>query len=284
MDKVAEKLIEIGMAPEAVHAYIQLLVRGPLKASELAQAAGVTRQRVYRLAAEMSQDGLVAVAPGRPRRFVAAAPQALVGQLRSRLELQARLLETTERDLVAALARMRAVPGAPPGDTDVLVVQGRWSIIAEAQRMYRAARASIDKVFTHAGGLPLLAGTGSLEILAARARAGVQVRLVLHESEFEAASQPGAIPPGIQVRYAAGPPGMVMSLVDRAEALQVMSADPLRRGPKQPPVALWTAALDYAELQATLFERLWESLPRRRTGAAAPEPSGAIAPRTHQLL
>ncbi|MHB8634540.1 MAG: TrmB family transcriptional regulator [Thermoplasmatota archaeon] len=250
LQEMQNQLTALGLRPEEATAYLHLLARGPTRATDLAGVLGMSRQRVYRLTDQLARHGFIAMATGRPRRFAAASPETLLAQLRSRVDLQARLLQQLEPNLVTRLVALQSPP-AEAANAQVRIIRGRWDIIAQSHRMYEAAKRSVDTIFTHAAGMPVLEATGGLVILGQRALAGVEVRMVVR------GALPVALPPLVQARATSGPEGMISLVTDGAESLIVLMSEPGRPGTGEVPLALWTDAPDFATLQRALFEALW---------------------------
>jgi len=101
-DRDVRRLVELGLTGYEASAYIALTRRGEATASEVARIAKLPRQRIYDVLEGLVSQGLATVKPGRPARYVAAAPEeALWRKLeRRRAELdslEGGIAETIER-------------------------------------------------------------------------------------------------------------------------------------------------------------------------------------------
>jgi sugar-specific transcriptional regulator TrmB len=104
------QLERFGFTPTEAKVYIALLRASPATGYAVAQRAGVARANTYDALDSLAARGAVSRLPGRPARYAAAEPDALVGRLRREM---ARDLESLVRELGSLEPRERAP--APPG-------------------------------------------------------------------------------------------------------------------------------------------------------------------------
>ena len=105
-----ERLIAVGLSKYEACAYLALLGYDDSTAVEVADRAGVPRQRVYDVLISLRDKGLILIRDGRPARHTARAPSlALPAMYESRLRAQqqendriARLIQQLVPDLELA--------------------------------------------------------------------------------------------------------------------------------------------------------------------------------------
>src|SRR6266540_4089773 len=101
-DELVADLVQLGLTRNEARLYLAADGRPPLRASELAELAGVTRTKAYGALHQLVEKGMLRRQPGRVARFEAADPRLVARQLRQRgVEDQAMLVADT---------------GAPVGD------------------------------------------------------------------------------------------------------------------------------------------------------------------------
>jgi len=105
-----ERLIAVGLSKYEACAYLALLGHADSTAVEVADRAGVPRQRVYDVLISLRDKGLILMRDGRPARYTARPPSlALPAMYESRLRVQqqendriARLIQQLMPDLELA--------------------------------------------------------------------------------------------------------------------------------------------------------------------------------------
>ena len=104
-----ERLIAIGLSKYEACAYLALLGHDDSTAVEVADRAGVPRQRVYDVLISLRDKGLILIRDGRPARHTARPPSlALPAMYESRLRAQQQ-----ENDRIARLVQ-QLVPDLEP--------------------------------------------------------------------------------------------------------------------------------------------------------------------------
>jgi sugar-specific transcriptional regulator TrmB len=98
-----QPLIDLGLTGYEASAYVALTRRGQATGTEVAQIAGLPRQRIYDVLGGLVARGLATVTPGRPARYTAIAPDDALGQL---LGEQRDRLGRLEHDVVETVARL----------------------------------------------------------------------------------------------------------------------------------------------------------------------------------
>ena len=100
MDVIKRYLKELGLTQYETDAYLVLLEKGMLTATECSAASRVPRPRCYDVLRSLMEKGLVRIEPGRPTRYVAISPQiGLVNLFKNYREHVERDIEMKSRNI-----------------------------------------------------------------------------------------------------------------------------------------------------------------------------------------
>src|SRR5574341_73511 len=126
-----ERLTMIGLSKYEACTYVALLGHDDSTAVEVADRAGVPRQRIYDVLTSLRDKGLITIRDGRPARHSARPPSvALPAMLEARLRAQAQ-----DNERIAALIRQLVPDLEDAGDGN-----GKSNLLA------RVLRASEDSI------------------------------------------------------------------------------------------------------------------------------------------
>jgi sugar-specific transcriptional regulator TrmB len=257
-DEVVRALGRFGLTPREAAIYLALLRRGRATARELAKDAGVDRVLGYRTLDVLRGRGFVETTAERPRRFVAADPNALFERV-----LRERRTET-ERD--ATLARELAGYLAPLAAPD-LTGAPRYQILSGASRVHDYLREMVGRgkqeirtmltyrSFRESAELGLPGRVG--EFLA---RGGRFQLIVEGDPRLPATLRPYRRAfrryPSAEIRTLLPQPTRV-TLVDDREAMLFLVPESRHRTTDQ--VAVWTDNPAFVAGQAQYFDSVWGS-------------------------
>lgn len=244
-------LRELGMTQYERSAIIALAGAGALTATELVRASRVPQGRIYSVVQRLSEEGIVQVAPGRPKRYIIPDVRKALAE---HLEKRRASLEG-QRQQVAALSIPLRSAQPPP---TVRALTGREAHLRAIAELYDSAQRSVVQVS------PLF--VGSAQTRQARARAagrGVRVRVIIRGvTRQNRAAMAQAVAAGVRVRQLESDDMPSMLLADDRFLLGLQD---YRRGEERLTVLASNAAL-HAVLQET-FERLWrQARPVRKKG------------------
>ena len=102
-----QPLVKLGLSHDDVACYIELVHRGSLRASELAQAVNIFPNAVYRIIDRLKQKGFVVVLDTHPVTFQAIPPQVAINAF---VQRQAQALEEVKTLSIQAFARKTSSP------------------------------------------------------------------------------------------------------------------------------------------------------------------------------
>lgn len=251
---ILELLAEHGVPEKAARVYLAACRAGPQTASELARISAVNRVEAYRFIKQLTDEGLLRSTAGRPQRFSALSPDALIDRWIHRASDK---LHQLERDRVKILSdweerRTEFDDGDP---RKFAVLEGR-----ETVRRFLAKRigAAEHQILLSASGLSLpgLIDSGLDRALRKAGGRGVKVRVVteVHPTNLVEAKHLSAF---TELRHSNGPVMNRAVVIDRLGALvYVSSEDGLGRSGEEQ-VALWSSAPMFVRLARGYHRRLW---------------------------
>ncbi|GEM_PF-868731 len=110
MDVIRRYLKELGLTQYETDAYMVLLEKGLLTATECSAASGVPRPRCYDVLRSLMEKGLVRMEPGRPVKYIAIPPDVgLLNLFKNYKDNVERDLESKERSLKFLLDQLSQV-------------------------------------------------------------------------------------------------------------------------------------------------------------------------------
>src|ERR1700676_277220 len=98
-----QSLLDLGLTGYEASAYVALTRRGRATGAEVAQIAGLPRQRIYDVLGGLVSHGVATITPGRPARYTAVPPATALEQL---LDRQRARLVRLEREVADTVSRL----------------------------------------------------------------------------------------------------------------------------------------------------------------------------------
>ena len=251
---ILELLAEHGVPEKAARVYLAACRAGPQTASELARISAVNRVEAYRFIKQLTDEGLLRATTGRPQRFSALSPDALIDRWIHRASERLRHLERDREKILSDWEEQRTE--FEDGDPrKFAVLEGRETIRRFlAKRIGTAER----QILLSATGLSLpgLIDSGLDRALREAGRRGVKVRVVteVYPTNLVEAKHLSAF---TELRHSNGPVMTRAVVFDRLGALVYVSSEGGfgRSGDEQ--VALWSSAPMFVQLARGYHRRLW---------------------------
>lgn len=215
--RVADLLTQFGFTEYEANCLVAVLQRPGATATEIAEASPLPRSRVYDVADDLAERGLLAVKDGDPKQYRALPAAELVGTLRSRYE------ETID-DLGEAVEDVERAEATPDARASVWSFTGEraalsrsWDLIEDAtDELWMLVRAE-------------LLSEDCIDVLADAADRGVDLTLATNAEDFQrwlAEAVPGAtitgVPEGLDIPQ--GDSQLVRLLVRDADAVMTVTA------------------------------------------------------------
>jgi hypothetical protein len=253
-----ESLALLGLDPRRARLYVILVTRGPLRASELAEAARMQRTEAYRAMEELLQGGFARASLERPTRYVAVPPASVWDQALASHRARTALLESGRSACLAALADI--APPAPSGPIVLShrILSGRETIYETVEAMITGARRDHCMVSSALVPEQVTLSNRPFRATMLRARDGLPMRLVFPDSPgLGTLVAPFIGLPNVEIRTFSFPAPLRLSIVDRREVVQWLASDASPRLDAKGDVAMMTNAPEFLATQTALFEALW---------------------------
>ena len=174
----AKKILhQIGLTEYETRAYLILLERGVMTASEVSEHGGVPYSKVYETLNSLERKGWVEVERGRPSRYFPKAPSESLEAARLRLEDMVGSWKRVILGELQPLYEKRELMEKP----DIWILRGEFSILAKLKEMLDVAKNELMiAVPAFAKGFV----DASVSVLGRVRSSGVRVQIMMTEGEY----------------------------------------------------------------------------------------------------
>jgi len=124
-------LRELGLTDYETRAYIALLERGVLTASQVSENAGVPYSKVYETLTSLERKGWIETEQGRPGRYYPKAPSEALATAKLQLEEKVKAWEKTITSELQPFYERREIREKP----DIWILRGEFSTVAKLKDM-----------------------------------------------------------------------------------------------------------------------------------------------------
>ena len=173
----AKKVLrEVGLREYETRAYLTLLERGVMTASEISEHGGVPYSKVYETLNSLERKGWTEVERGRPSRYFPKAPSESLEAAKLRLEDMVNSWKRVVMGELQPLYEKRELMEKP----DIWILRGEFSILAKLREMLDAAHKELMVA------VPVFAKgfvDASASILGQVRDSGVRVQIMMTEEE-----------------------------------------------------------------------------------------------------
>ncbi len=136
----AKKILhEIGLTDYETKAYLILLERGVMTASEVSEHAGIPYSKVYETLNSLERKGWVEAERGRPTRYFPKSPSEALEAARLRLEDKVNSWKNVVLNELQPLYEKRELMEKP----DIWILRGEFSIMAKLREMLDSVRSEL---------------------------------------------------------------------------------------------------------------------------------------------
>lgn len=260
LDKIQDRMVDLGIPVDLVNSYVQLLGAGPCKVAQLAKAMEVSRPEAYRRLERLSDEGFATATLGRPVRYAAASPQEVFDVLEERHVRRLAALKDARRDLEPPLRALARQVSPPNGSNRFRIIHGRTNAHDTLHRLLNEAKQEAWVVNTHEAAAELKHSAGLVATMRRRAEEGLGLRLAVrdngsvHDRLLALSRLPKA-----DVRILDMERLFRFTLVDQKHLVLFAYPDPSPMVRADGEVALLTEASGLIEAQSALFECLWST-------------------------
>ena len=124
-------LRELGLTDYETRAYLALLGRGALSASEVSENAQVPYSKIYEILASLEGKGWVESQRGRPTRYYPKAPSEALANMKLQLEDKVKKWEKSVLDELEPFYEHREIREKP----DIWILRGEFNTLAKLKEM-----------------------------------------------------------------------------------------------------------------------------------------------------
>jgi len=135
-EEARKVLREIGLTDYETRAYLVLLERGVMTASEVSEHGGVPYSKIYETLNSLERKGWIEAEQGRPSRYFPKSPSEALEEARLRLEDMVGGWRRTVLGELQPLYERRELREKP----DIWILRGEFSVLAKLQEMLSSAR------------------------------------------------------------------------------------------------------------------------------------------------
>ncbi len=238
MDPAVPLLERLGLTSYEAKTYVALVGLGPSTASDIAEAAGVPRTRIYTVLSDLEEGGWVDSREGRPKTFQAQRPAHRIGRVREQLVEE---IDTVVPALEAQYEEEATRFGGP-----IWLLDTPEALARRTLEMVKAAREELMLVAM----FPLPCDGQPLDqALEAALDRGVRVRVMASDPETAA----GFLRLGADVRVSWIPPRFLF-----IDGRQALLGFPLRHRDHGPDAqGVWIPAPEFVEHIAPVQDEVW---------------------------
>jgi len=259
MSEMARRLGILNLSEMEAQAYLDLLVHGTLKPSEVASDLRRDRAQVTRMLEDLARRGFVSATLEKPVRYTPVEVDSLFDVAEAERQAQRAALKEVRAEL-QEWARTRRLSGVSSAHI-LRIIHGRVAATTEAMRMIERATQRLLVVTTRPQALRFVRetkGENVREEVARKITAGLQVRVISTFTAEQARAQTEMERAGADFRHLETDSRISLMLVDGREALLWSVIDESERQDAAGDVAFYTTAPDLIRFYETVFGVLAE--------------------------
>lgn len=239
----AKKVLrELGLTQYETRAYLALLDKGALTASQVSEYAEVPYSKVYEVLASLERKGWVKAERGRPSKYYPKSPSEALEAAKLRLEEMARSWEQTILSELQPLYEKRGIREKP----DIWILRGEFSILAKLKETLDKAK---REVMIATPSLPKALENTFVSMLTRLQNAGVNVLFMISREAKNRNLKKIASVAEVRVRDQMFGGGVI---VDSREAMLFL-------GEEKPTLVIWSNHLGLVKFARDYFQYLWNS-------------------------
>ena len=235
-------LRELGLTDYETRAYLSLLERGVLTASQVSENAGVPYSKVYETLTSLERKGWIETGQGRPGRYYPKAPSEALATAKLQLEEKVRVWEKTISSELQPFYERREIREKP----DIWILRGEFSTIAKLREMLEKTK---SELMVAAPIFPKALADSVLPVLQRLQSSNVKILFMVSKQasawnlkELESVAE-------VRVRDQMFGGGVI---VDGREAILFL-------GEEKPTLVIWANHLGLVQFAKDYFQHLWNS-------------------------
>lgn len=243
--KAERVLRELGLTLYETRAYLALLDKGVLTASQISEQAEVPYSKIYEVLSSLEKKGWIKRERGRPSRCYPKSPSEALEAAKLRLEEMTKTWEKTILSELQPLYEKRGIREKP----DIWILRGEFSILAKLKELLDKAR---KEVMIAAPSLPKALEDLMVSTLMRLQRTGVNVLFMASKGMRKQNLKKIANFAELRMRDQMFGGGII---VDSKEAMLFL-------GEEKPTLVIWSNHLGLVKFARDYFQFLWTSSER----------------------
>ena len=256
-------LRRLGLPEYESRIYLVLVTTGPIKAGELSFFGQIPRPKIYGAINELERKGLVRVIPGKPEQYVAVSPGEVLMPLVNKLAREVTDATTIVEGLMLTFETNKYVKRDGPKEADGFwEIQGRPGVFNKLTQIIGDASKTVNYC-TSATGL-IRAYKAHSDMLEKVSKRGVGVHM-LSPVDAENAGVAREIAQVLDFKVLDKPFGQNFVTVDGRELVVIETYPEDFRTDQGADKGVWTTNRLMVELHDQLFDRLWNTIPGRKS-------------------
>ncbi len=247
-EKTRRTLLNLGLTDYEIKAYVSLLAKPGVQASEVSKGSDVPVSKIYEVLSNLERKGWVESEHIRPTRYFPKSPSTALQALRMRTEAELKANEDHLLSELMPIYEQKETQERP----DIWIIRGEYNILAKVRESINRCKKEILVVIPSA-----LNAVIDLVIpaLAEVKKAGVNVRMLMSGQVDEKALSTIASMADLRFREAMFGGGVI---VDAREVVLLLG----RGSESREALAIWSDHAGLSSFAKNYFEFLWsEALP-----------------------
>jgi len=235
-------LRELGLTDYETRAYLALLERGVLTASQVSENAGVPYSKVYETLTSLESKGWIETERGRPGRYYPKAPSEALATAKLQHEEKLKMWEKTISNELQPFYEKREIREKP----DIWILRGEFSTIAKLREMLAKTE---SELMVAAPIFPKALSDSIMPILQRLQNTNVKILFMVSKqattwnlNELESIAE-------VRIRDQMFGGGII---VDGKEAILFLGED-------KPTLVIWSNHIGLVQFAKDYFQHLWNS-------------------------
>jgi sugar-specific transcriptional regulator TrmB len=233
---------ELGLTEYETRAYIALLERGVLTASQVSENAVVPYSKIYETLTSLERKGWIETEHGRPTRYYPKAPSEALAAMKLQLEDKVKAWEKTILDELEPFYERREIREKP----DIWILRGEFNTLAKLKDMVEKTK---SELMIAAPVLPQTLADAATNMIKQLHSANVKVQFMASKKAKEWNLKKMTEAAEVRVRDHMFGGGVI---VDGKEAMLFLGED-------KPTLVIWSNHLGLVQFAKEYFKYLWES-------------------------
>ncbi len=235
-------LRELGLTQYETRAYLALLDKGALTASQISEYAEVPYSKIYEVLASLEKKGWTKAERGRPSKYYPKSPSEALEAAKLRLEEMTKSWEQAILSELQPLYEKRGIREKP----DIWILRGEFSILAKLKETLDKAK---KEVMIAAPSLPKALENTFVSMLTRLQNTGVDMRFMISSGAKDWNLKKITNVAQVRVRDQMFGGGVI---VDSKEAMLFL-------GEEKPTLVIWSNHLGLVKFARDYFQYLWNS-------------------------